>query len=392
MNNKKNKEGAVSIFIVVFSILLLLIIAVSFTLIMFKERRRATETDLSQSAYDSALAGVEDAKRGLLKYLQQTCKNDSTKCGEILKHLDGKDCDAVKFLLKGKVEDSNRSETVIKSTTGSTGKKIDQAYTCVTVKYNTKDYKRDLNDGESAIIPIKTREDTTNVTISWFTKEDLGSKTNFKTLHPTQPFPKKIDSGNPPVLVAQYFKYAKNITDYDLENNTIGPKYQGNTYKNNEFLKTLYLRPTTTDNSIGFGSDTRNENPLNPSGKAAPIRNIKCEKPSDKGYYCRGKINLPEPVAANQWGYFLRIMPLYQKTGIKVEFSGSKGNSMLLGVQPEIDSNGRANNVYRRVNARVELMDDRFVVPGNALKISNGGACKSFSTTHEIINDPDGCL
>ncbi len=61
----KRQRGAVSIFAVVFSALLLTILTVGFIRLMVSAQQRAINNDLSQSAYDAALAGVEDAKRAV---------------------------------------------------------------------------------------------------------------------------------------------------------------------------------------------------------------------------------------------------------------------------------------------------------------------------------------
>ena len=69
---KKNKskfyQGAASIYVVVFTTLLLSVITISFICIILSESSQATSNELSQSAYDSALAGTEDAKVALMKY------------------------------------------------------------------------------------------------------------------------------------------------------------------------------------------------------------------------------------------------------------------------------------------------------------------------------------
>ena len=62
------KKGAASFYIVAFSTLLLVIIATSFALVITSEIARTSNDDLSQSAYDSALAGVEDAKVAFSNY------------------------------------------------------------------------------------------------------------------------------------------------------------------------------------------------------------------------------------------------------------------------------------------------------------------------------------
>ena len=67
------KKGAASFYIVAFSTLILVIIAVSFTTVILSELARSVNDDLSQSAYDAALAGIEDAKVAFANY--QECKS-----------------------------------------------------------------------------------------------------------------------------------------------------------------------------------------------------------------------------------------------------------------------------------------------------------------------------
>ena len=62
MGKKDQQTGVVSIFAVIFSALIMSILTVSFIRLMVVDQKQASDNDLSQSAYDAALAGVEDAK------------------------------------------------------------------------------------------------------------------------------------------------------------------------------------------------------------------------------------------------------------------------------------------------------------------------------------------
>ena len=92
--NKKFKTGVTSIYIVIFSTLLLSVIVVSFISLILSEYSRTVDAKLAQSAYDSALAGVEDAKLALIAYRNCTMNADNTigwqssvNCSDVKKYM-----------------------------------------------------------------------------------------------------------------------------------------------------------------------------------------------------------------------------------------------------------------------------------------------------------------
>ena len=62
------KKGAVSLYVVVFFAVVVGVITLGFIRIVINNSIAAVNADLYLSAYDSAMAGVEDAKIALLKY------------------------------------------------------------------------------------------------------------------------------------------------------------------------------------------------------------------------------------------------------------------------------------------------------------------------------------
>ena len=195
------KKGAAAIYIVIFTATLLAIVTLSFVRLMLAESMRTTNYSLSQSAYNSALAGIEDAKVVLLRY--QNCMNSGSTfaagvdCAPYLEAFDSlntstnaEDCDLVRNLL-GYDTDYNKAnhETLIQTNTSNTvssaGEAFDQAYTCVKINQKSSNYLTTLTENYSTkIVPIRTGN-TSNptdpehvnsvnrVVISWFNRKNI---------------------------------------------------------------------------------------------------------------------------------------------------------------------------------------------------------------------------
>lgn len=115
----RQERGIVAIFVVIFSSLLLTLIAVSFTRLMILEQQQSLDNDLSQSALDSARAGVEDGKR-VLRLCEASGNPDSVACREIRAYR----CTTVHE--SGIVQSSSAAQTMIISN-GQTTSSLDQA-------------------------------------------------------------------------------------------------------------------------------------------------------------------------------------------------------------------------------------------------------------------------
>lgn len=62
INKSLSKKGVASLYVVIFATILFGVITLSFIRIILSESQQTGNDDLSQSAYDAAMAGVEDAK------------------------------------------------------------------------------------------------------------------------------------------------------------------------------------------------------------------------------------------------------------------------------------------------------------------------------------------
>ena len=141
MKNINFKKGAASFYIVAFSTLILLIIATSFAAIIISELTRTSNDDLAQSAYDSAMAGIEDAKTAFLLYQQQCEDEESSACKGINGFIEQgnnesnseESCYMVGRILGKLPVDKAGKEVVIREYKDRENN-MAQAYTCVKLK------------------------------------------------------------------------------------------------------------------------------------------------------------------------------------------------------------------------------------------------------------------
>lgn len=378
-----NKQyGAVSLFVVIFAMLLLSVVTVSFLRIMMTDQRQASDVDLSQSAYDSALAGVEDGKRAILRY-QEACANDPGQCDTYATQLSTDECNTAVRI--GGVVPGGTGEVLVQQSQSGTDRSLNQAYTCVTMDLNTDDYTGTIPEGGSKFIPLKGVSSFGQVQISWFSQEDLTTPTASvsvpaKNAGTPLSLPTKAawPANRPSILRAQLLQYGDQFTLNDFD--YITSSSQAN-------AMTLFLYPTSNGSvSDGFlGRDVRRgETSPNPaaddqSGSPLPIRCTTSTLTSG-GYACNATLSLPQPINNGARTAYLRLTSFYKGTNFKVQLRTGVWNTLVQfkGVQPLIDSTGRANDLFRRVQSRVELTDTTFPYPEAAVDVTTE-FCKDFT-------------
>ncbi len=417
----KTKRGGASMFIVMFTIIVLSIITLSFTRLVLSEATKTSNTDLSQSAYDSALAGVEDAKIALLRYHacldQGYTKNSPGECGDIIRAMqDGiatNDCSTIEKVLKREKSDDNHA-VVVQETQDSTDQgnntKMLQAYTCVTIKEDLEDYRTTLNSSNRLrIIPIRASNinNLAYIQIKWFSRANLQNQKNThlsgasgynfcdsRSGSINLLYPSGVCNGlqqSPTTLTARLIQTDKT---FDLSEMSVA---RANNQTNTGQLTFI---PSRTSGLTEFSGSSWSQS----ADKGNNLTEmVKCDIGAE--WLCNITLELPKTFkgASSDRGeantYLLVSLPYGSpETDVSVtayakKADGTKARFDFTGVQARIDSTGRANDLYRRVETRVELVDTYFAYPEFEITMTdsaNDSLDKSFYATFDCYGADDG--
>jgi Tfp pilus assembly protein PilX len=393
MKRFSKQSGAVSLFVVIFATLLITVITVSFISIMIQNQQQATANDLSQNAYDSAQAGVEDAKRAIL-YLQSYCASHLTSdCNTMKSTIDSQSCNTAVEQLADVKNNVSGGEVIVQTSSGDS--KMNQAYTCVKISMDTGDYVGVLGKDSSQIIPLVGVSNYDTIKIEWFNQSDLqGSSTGLNLLTPGDTsllsqgdWVSANNPNQPSIMRAQLIEYNNssfNISDFDNDSSN------GNASNN-----TLFLYPSDGVNSVSGFTDNIHPTSNSIGGPGMPSQ-VPCSSSnlSLGGYACSATLTLPKPVNSNDHTAYLNLESLYRKSSFSIMLlnGGVNGTPVSFdGVQPLIDSTGRANDLFRRVQSRVELTNVNFPYPQGEIDIT-GNLCKTFFVTDSTTSySPGSC-
>lgn len=405
------KKGSASIFVVIFATILLSIMSVGFLRIVLSENKQSTGNELSQSAYDSALSGTEDAKIALLKYheclsqgYKASNKPSANECERLIydmeKFIKDDSCDTVTKVLKRRVQDSG--SVIIDSITqaGKSGDRIsetlDQAYTCVKIKKEVRDYTSSLNaDNRSRLVPLRIDniDKVKSVVVSWYSigrYDEWSSKGLVNTLrfhskdsfepHPSDP----VNVFRPPTIKVDLFQANENFYLSDMNLN----------FKDRTNRGTLFLKPVNSsagDHQINIKANTfaaSNDKSFN------DFANVVCDSRGsalNKSFMCSTAIQIPDTLRAgkkNQGASFLRVSLPYgdpsTEFNIKLcedSVGSSCGISDFSNVQAIVDATGRASDFYRRIESRIELVDANFPYPDYSVQTPQSEFDKNFYAT-----------
>lgn len=380
---KRNESGMVSIFVVIFSALLITIVTVAFIRIMIQEQQQATTNDLSKSALDSAYAGVEDAKRAIVKYKTQ-CVGDnasSAACVNLLSAFNAQGCDTLqKVGIAGKPSDKE-----VQVEQSPSDAKLEQAYTCVKVQLDTQDYVGNITANSSRLVHLKSTAPFTQVTVEWYSQKDLQAGLSGDTsgkvdlysgtqIPPALPKLSDWPQNRPALLRLQLLQVGKSFKLSDFDQNDDAKRDDAS----------LFLYPANFgDTTTTFSNDMRL------SSTTGSFRLVSCDPTfSTTGgagaYACKLTVTIPNPVGASDGDgrdVYLRVGELYNaNTSFRVTMQDGANPVAFKAVQPAVDSTGRANDLFRRVNSRIDLEGSSIPSLEAAVDIS-GNLCKTFLVT-----------
>ncbi len=378
MKHLHKQSGVVSLFTVLFTTILLTVLTVGFMRIMVQEQRQAINNDLSQSAYDSAMSGVEDAKRAL-----RACRlGSAAACASV----DANACSTIQNA--GIVGSTTDTEVKIKSG-DLTDTSLSQSYTCVKVERNSLDVQGNLAVNDSQIVPLRAVGDFNQVVVEWTHKGSQYAGGNVESISgPADPslktLPPNTDTGwgkqAPALLRAQTVlpPSATQVTLAELDT---------------EVASTVFLRPKVladpvTVPTIGLGLSRASRTDLDTAAKEPSPVGCSNSVYQNGGYACKAVLQMPSgTVPAGSQVAFIRLTSLYNETSFRVTLLNATGNSIQFSdVQPVVDSTGRAGNLYRRVVSRLSYQD----ATGTALPSPNAtiditsSMCKDFYITDQV--------
>lgn len=359
-------------FIVIFTALIVTIIAVSFTQLMIRNQQQATANDLSQRAYNSALAGVEDGKRVLVAQ-DEACKSGpAAQCNKLESAIAAQECDTTwqAGIAPDPTEDNHNQEVVVGSGTDN------QAYTCVTIQEDTPSYHGTLTAGTGGVVvPLRASRTFNRVKLTWFTSSDAQNTDS------TQPINLPVDislppasnwgAGVPPILRAQYIPVNGNSLD-----------------RLDKDAKTAFLYPFTVGSTINMNADSRR---LSAGSGLQPVTCASTFEAASSDGVCQAILEISGTRTA-----YLQLASLYNNTSFTVQLCNGNCSSRNLidfhDVQPVIDSTGRAGDLFRRVQAHVSVKDGISLPYPNATLYVKNNLCKTFFVTNRKSDyDPGSC-
>jgi Tfp pilus assembly protein PilX len=334
--NKLNQKGVVSFITVAFLAGILLLITMGFMRVMISNQRQSLDNQLSTQAFYAAESGINDALADI---------------GSLSSAFGSSDCNAAINILGNNALDGT---TPIKYTCLLVDNKVDEIRISNATTESGKMYQLKAANGATI----------NRVEVYWGDNDQTYARPN--TSFP----PNKI--ANWPNTIPPLLR----VTIY----------YPGDNYSRGNLVssqKTFFLVPVGGNNT-------------NVSTGDGAVSGIGCPGGTDPDftYRCKAVITIspangfpPSGLVKN--GLYIKIRPIYNTSTIYIK--GLAGSAVKLqGAQVMIDATGRANDVYRRLQIRKDMVTE-FNYPEYATQTANS-ICKQFITYPGAPpSDESGC-
>lgn len=384
---KTTKRGVASLYVVIFATILFGVVTLSFIRIISSESTQSSEDDLSRSAYDAALAGVEDAKAAVNRYYKCLSNGGEGCSNSDRDKLFDADCEdgigIAKYLYPAYSDGEVKIQESNYNLNGDTT--ADQAYTCVIVKDTVPDYRGTLtSDTRTKVIPLGVYSENslnnggtgsglsglTRVRFQWYSRlnEGTGIPTNKQNsegkLAPSE------DATIPPTISLTLVRYQP-----EEYHNT-----QFHTADNGANYATMIFVPASiADDGSPY---LVNGGELASAGNASSQN--KTFKPvcySTTEFACIVDLDVSSMSLQNNESLFLVASLPYGDEIADFSTSIYTGEALkqFTGVQISVDSTGRTNQLIRRVETRLDPADLFFPYPQYEVELGGDGGSDAFS-------------
>lgn len=392
-NFHQTRQGVASLYVVLSATILFGIITLSFTRIILSERNQSINDELSQSAYDSAMAGVEDAKVAVNKYYK--CLSGNSSCTTKQQdgtQLFGGNCDD--FKLRNYLYDENYGTgevpIQVSSETGDAGH-IDQAYTCVIVNNIVPDYRSTLtSDNRTRVVPLGLSHDedrnknvelekVKNIAFSWYSATN---GTVFQNLNHGGQFANRQNATIPPTISLTLIRSKSSMSKSDFND------------PNNTTTSTMILLPVEGGGIQAISQSEINTNANAYRGESNEPFQIQCTH--DQDFACTVTLTDMEFSAGENAALIVSLPYGDTITDFAVTLYESDGTTVVNfeNTQISVDSTGRANQLVRRVESRLDPADLFFPYPQYGIELTGDGDdsfWKNFWITNNCWTESGTC-
>jgi len=379
---KSFKKGAASIYIVIFTTLILSVVGGGFIRIVLRDTLDASQVDATQAARDAAEIGLEYAKMAINRY--QKCLNEgdslgleaNKRCAYIVDLMEDpespNDCTLVAKVLDLSISEDGEIPVKTEDITINYDEfdSLDQAVRCVQLDTQQDDYRNQLTwDFQSKIFPIRTGDldDVNYIEVRWFNPDKNAGGNPANGNNKSGNLASSKADRSPTALSVQIIQTDPSfgIEDFYLNRG------------NNTDVASVLLVPSTTAANINAADFAlTNDKAIDDIVEANCTPNMAAE------FQCSAIIALPKPINGgkrNPGASFIRVAIPYG--GPTTDFSitlcktapGPGGcntdNIAKTLFQSRVISIGRAGDTAYRRETRVEYIDVQAPMPQYALNI-----------------------